>query len=82
MQTRTHLVDIVGINTITTLFGCLFDPLFHHIPDMCLALLVVNVNIPLVPLAQPVLKSFGTGAHSCLFVGGNTGSAVAFGFEA
>ena len=33
---------------------------------MFLALLAVNVDIPFVPIAKFVLKSFGTGTHAVL----------------
>lgn len=75
-----YLVNIVGINTVTSFFGCRLDPLLHDFFDVLLALLIVNINIPFVPLAKSILKGFGTGAHA-VFVDWNTFTAIAIWVE-
>lgn len=48
---------------------------------MALAFLVVDVDIPFIPLAQPVLQGFGAGTHASL-VCRNPLPTVALGLEA
>ena len=71
----TYLVDIIRINTVTSLFGSSLDSLLHDLSDVLLALLAVNVDIPFVPLAKLILKSLGTGTHA-LFVDRNPFSTI------
>jgi hypothetical protein len=71
----TYLVDIIRINTVTSLFGSSLDSLLHDLSDVLLALLAVDVDIPFVPVAKFVLKSLGTGTHA-LFIDRNPFSTV------
>jgi hypothetical protein len=60
----TYLVHIVGVNTVTSLFGSSLDPLLHDLLDVLFALLAMDVDIPFVPISKFVLKSLGTGTHA------------------
>jgi hypothetical protein len=75
-----YLVNVVWVDTITSFLCGGLDSLLHHFSDVLLALLVVDVHVPLVPLAEPVLERVGTGTHA-LLVHWDTFSTVTFGFK-
>jgi hypothetical protein len=76
----TYFVDVVGVNTITPFLGSRLDSLLHDLLDLLLALLAVDIDIPLVPVAQFVLESFRSGTHA-VFVDGYTFTAIAIRVE-
>jgi hypothetical protein len=76
----THLIDVVRINSVTSFINSLQDPTLHLLLDMLLAFLVVNIQIPLIPLSKLVLQGIGTGTHA-IFVDWHSRTAIAFRIE-
>jgi hypothetical protein len=76
----THLVHVIGVDTITPFRGSLEDPFLHDGLDVLLALGIVNVDIPFVPFTKSILQSVGTGAHA-VFTDRYAFTAIAIGIE-
>lgn len=75
-----HFIDIVRVYSIASLLDGFLYSSFHDLLDVLLALFAVDVDVPLVPVAQPILKCVGSLAHPFV-VDRNAWSTVTFRFE-